>query len=208
MLSLCLGACASLSEDECRNGDWQNIGYLDGVQGEGPEKLAEHREACTRYGIAPDLAAYSAGRDAGLQLFCTPRNGFRYGSRGSIYQGVCPANLELAFIGAYEQGHELHTHELAVSEINREVDEVERRLRDVDDDLYRIDTRLRDTDISDSERNQLYRRGQQLAQERGRLLADRDHLIGESRYRETKLFDFRRQLQQHPRYDDWMRDET
>lgn len=198
-----MGGCASLSESECRGGDWQSIGYRDGVEGETGAKLAEHQDACTKYGITPDLAAYSAGRDAGLKVFCTPRNAFRFGARGSLYEGQCPSDLELAFRGAYEEGHQLHGYELAASEAKRDVDRIEQSMRDIERELDDINYHLNDRSLSDGERDRLYRRGQQLAYERGRLQSDRYHYIDVQRDQENALYEFRRHLQQHPRYRDW-----
>ena len=41
-----LSSCATLSKQECLVGDWQAIGYNDGVAGYQSERLASHAKAC------------------------------------------------------------------------------------------------------------------------------------------------------------------
>ncbi|NNJ66772.1 MAG: DNA repair protein, partial [Boseongicola sp.] len=39
---LTLAACASLSEETCRAGDWEQIGFQDGTRGAGPDEIFRH----------------------------------------------------------------------------------------------------------------------------------------------------------------------
>jgi len=112
---LVLGACSTMSAKECGVLDWHSVGYEDGVAGLPGNHIARYREACGKYGVGTDLAAYQAGRESGLQEYCQPANGFRVGARGDEYQGVCPAPVEREFLGAYESGHELYTLEWRAS---------------------------------------------------------------------------------------------
>ena len=100
--------CATLNESECRNADWQTIGFEDGARGASASRIGEHREACADHGIAPDLTAYRKGRDEGLRQYCRTQNGFRLGEQGAAYTGVCPADVEPEFQAAYEAGKRLH----------------------------------------------------------------------------------------------------
>ena len=49
-----LAGCATLSKEECTVGNWQMIGYNDGVAGHYPERLASHTKACAKANVAPD----------------------------------------------------------------------------------------------------------------------------------------------------------
>lgn len=105
---LLTSGCATLNESECRSVNWQVIGYEDGGRGNPVERIGQHRKACAKYGIAPDLTAYQRGREAGLREYCRPTNGFRVGAAGRSYTGVCPVDLEEDFLEAFESGHHLH----------------------------------------------------------------------------------------------------
>ena len=95
MLALvALGGCASLSEEECALSDWHTIGFEDGSRGYPAERIGDHRKACAKHGYVPDFAAWEAGRNEGLALYCQPARGFNLGSAGGQYQGVCPVDLE------------------------------------------------------------------------------------------------------------------
>ena len=119
-----LAACASLSEEACRTGDWESIGYNDGVRGRYESYINEHREACSEYGIAPNTAVWLRGRIEGLKQYCTPDNAYTVGRRGNELNNVCPttqiSELRLAnFFGLryYEIDREIDALESEVAEI-------------------------------------------------------------------------------------------
>ena len=87
---LFLGACASLNEEACRSGDWDSIGYNDGVRGRYQSYINEHSDACSEFGITPDTASWLRARAEGLKVYCTPENSYDAGRRGSELNNVCP----------------------------------------------------------------------------------------------------------------------
>src|SRR5687768_8854199 len=107
--ALALSGCSSMSESECLAMDWRMIGYEDGTSGYSGNRIGQHRKACGKHGVMPDLGEYQAGREQGLREFCKPANGFRIGSRGTGYNGVCPADLDDEFVTAYQSGRQLYT---------------------------------------------------------------------------------------------------
>lgn len=142
-----LAGCATLSEGECRTADWFLIGRQDGAHGQERSRLYEHHEACAEYGLRPDAQAYYAGRREGLLRYCTPLNGFREGRDGNHYGGVCPPQLEPAFLVGYRDGRRLHDAAEAVDEIEDEIDDIEDELEDEDLDVEereRLRAELRD----------------------------------------------------------------
>lgn len=120
-VALAIQACATMSGDECVVSDWHTIGYEDGASGQPGSRIGQHRKACAKHGIAPDLAAYQAGRDEGLHEFCQPDNGFNLGSRGGSYGGACPAELDADFRQAYNDGRQLHELESRVNATNNQI---------------------------------------------------------------------------------------
>lgn len=115
---LALPACATLDRDECLNADWRTIGYEDGVAGHPAKRIGRHRRACAQYGVKPDLAAYTAGREAGLRVYCRPANGYRVGLKGGIYRNVCPPDLAGPFEEAYAYGRRLYRLDSEISRMN------------------------------------------------------------------------------------------
>lgn len=95
--ALWLGGCSTLNEQDCRQGDWLQIGIRDGRFGEPASLLQEHQAACRKYGSEIDQNAYLAGREQGLQAYCDLNNAFRLGLNGSRYKGTCPRDTDLAF---------------------------------------------------------------------------------------------------------------
>jgi hypothetical protein len=139
MLSLAcvtlLSACSSLSEDECRVGDWYGIGFGDGTAGKSLDELQEHREACADYGIAPNLDAYIDGRNRGLAQYCRPGSGYRQGVAGHEYDGVCTGPGELAFIEAFNAGLRVHALKVEKKDLEREISHNDSRIDDIIDEI-------------------------------------------------------------------------
>lgn len=125
--------CATLSQEECRRGDWYGIGQRDAYQGYSANRLDEHSKACAEYQVTVDAAAYAQGYQAGIQDFCTPARGFQYGRQGGYYQNNCPPALEPGFLNQYRLGRELYSVESQLSRLESEISRTEDRLRHTDD---------------------------------------------------------------------------
>ncbi|AUI68494.2 DUF2799 domain-containing protein [Beggiatoa leptomitoformis] len=101
-----LAGCASLSQEECQQGNWQTIGYNDGAQGYKVERFSSHQEACAEYKVRPNFQLYKQGYEKGIVTYCRPNKGYDLGKQLSQYEGVCPSHLETAFLNAYLDGLE------------------------------------------------------------------------------------------------------
>ena len=148
-----LSGCATLSEGECRNSDWYDIGFRDGRQGEPQDRISRHAGACADHGVAPDRARYLEGREAGLEHYCTQHNGLVAGESGAAYQGVCPVAEEEAFLSGYSVGHALHR--------------VRSRLSALDSEIYSLDKSISSEETDKKELTSLIYRRVQLEGERG-----------------------------------------
>lgn len=155
-----LGGCATLSENECRGADWESIGYRDGNRGYDAGRVVNHADACSEYGIAPDRSQYEAGRQRGLELFCTARNGVQLGRQGSSYGGVCPASLEQDFLQGYDLGRRIYDLDQHLSRLRSDIDHVQANLQQTEPPL------------KESERDQLLYRLRELEREYGRSESD------------------------------------
>lgn len=103
------GCAGGMSKEECLYADWRAIGFEDGAAGRDASAIGSRRVACAdKAQVTPDIEAYLAGREAGLDQFCRPASGFDYGSRGGRYSGACAGRNEGAFVAAYEKGLTLH----------------------------------------------------------------------------------------------------
>lgn len=138
LLAFSLSGCATLSEGECRTASWQEIGRIDGAQGQPRARLFEHAKACADYGIRPDAEAYYRGREWGLFDYCTPTNAYREGRRGAAYHGVCPALFEGKFLESYRQGLAIHEVESQLERLEQRIASIEQRL---DDEELALDSR-------------------------------------------------------------------
>jgi len=116
--------CATLSEKECMSADWRTIGFEDGTRGFPTQRISKHREACAEHGIAPDLEIYMAGHREGVRQYCVPAKGFTLGRSGKRYNGVCPEDLENAFLAAFDDGQ-------AAYRLQREINQLQKDARRV-----------------------------------------------------------------------------
>lgn len=123
-VTLLLAACASLSEDECRGGNWYDIGVRDGADGRPSDFIFTHAKACADYGVRPDRTAWLRGREEGLRLYCTPERAFQEGRRGRSLAPVCPIEDLAALERANDRGQRLHFIEEEIEDVEREIREI------------------------------------------------------------------------------------
>ncbi len=124
-----LAACASLSEDQCRAGDWRGIGFSDGAQGRSPDHIARHQKACAKVGVTPDLQAWLSGRQEGLLRYCTPANAYRVGRGGQSVAPYCSAAQLASMRPAYEHGRAYHQIGQDISDERSALSDVDRIIR-------------------------------------------------------------------------------
>lgn len=121
---LILAACATLSEDQCRAGDWRSIGQNDGAQGRKPDFILQHAKACNKVGIAPVRAEWEKGRQEGLKLYCRPRNAYEVGKRGKHLSPVCPLEGLERLERANDRGLAYHRIERDISSAQSEISRI------------------------------------------------------------------------------------
>lgn len=150
-VALILTACASMSEKECLSANWKDQGYRDGRAGQPLIRLEDHREACAKVGVTPDVEQYRAGRDVGVLEYCAPANAVREGRLGRSYRNACPMNLERSFLAYYERGYRAYEAQQRVETLNREMQRIQRvlekeknesRRRELRRELRHLDNRL------------------------------------------------------------------
>lgn len=123
--------CATLTKEQCTMGNWQAIGYTDGVAGYYADRLASHAKACAKTGVSPDYQAWERGRQQGLKQYCTPTNAYELGRRGQQLNGVCPANMANQLQQLNAQGREYYT-------LNNQLLEEQRQLEKYQDEFKRL----------------------------------------------------------------------
>ena len=117
-----LSGCATLSKQECMVGDWQTIGYNDGVAGYHSDRLASHTKACAKAGVAPDYQAWERGRQSGLKQYCTVNNAYNVGRRGRQLNTVCPVANARMLQQANQQGLDYYKLDSQLDEDKRLLD--------------------------------------------------------------------------------------
>ena len=118
----------SVSGDPCRNADWFEVGRVDGLSGI-PANASTYVGRCVSLGVAIDDELYTGGWQRGLVDYCTPDRAFDAGRSGESYSGVCPANLEGAFLKRFKLGERISAIEkkniLIESEVDRKLNELQ-----------------------------------------------------------------------------------
>ncbi|HEY9134788.1 MAG TPA: DUF2799 domain-containing protein [Pseudomonadales bacterium] len=165
-----ISGCATLNEEECQLADWETIGYEDGRVGS--NQIGRHRSACAKHGITPDFEAYKAGHEQGLRIFCQPDNGFRIGTSGKSYGGICPADLESEFIHAYKVGKEIYLAKRLVERMSDDLANKKRALQHLGESLAAKEVQLISKQGNFTERAQLLLEIKEAHAEQGALEAD------------------------------------
>lgn len=157
-VTLLLGGCATMSEDQCRAGDWGGQGFRDGSQGLPMSRLDDHAKACGKHGVTPEETPYRSAREDGLRTYCRFERGFEEGRRGRSYHGVCRPEEEADFLPAYHDGRRLHAAEAALESARSELDSAIAWIDDREDKLSAKQRELRGEGKTEAEREQIRNR--------------------------------------------------
>ena len=149
LITLTLAGCATMSPEECRFANWNDVGLRDGLDGKPLALLGTRASDCAENGVRVDQAAYLKGRESGLRSYCRLDNAVPLGLNGGSYEGVCPAQIDGEFRRRFQLGYNVHAANAEVARIDSRIQSQERRLRTLDRDE---DKRLRDADKEDERR--------------------------------------------------------
>jgi len=103
-------------------GDWQTIGYNDGVAGYHSDRLASHTKACAKASVTPNYQAWEHGRKLGLQQYCTISNAYNIGRRGRQLNNVCPITMVDTLQSANRKGLDYYALDSELDKDNRLLD--------------------------------------------------------------------------------------
>lgn len=126
-----LAGCASMSEQQCLEGDWAGRGLSDGKEGRNPEyRLEAHAKACENVRVVPNRAAYMEGWRQGISKYCTPEGAFEAGRKGnSPSPELCPPGMAALFTDNYRLGHEVHQLDAEISALESQISKAEYELK-------------------------------------------------------------------------------
>jgi len=171
-----LSGCATLNEAECLTADWRVIGYEDGAQGQAASKIGEHRKACAKHGVVPNLGEYNIGRENGLREFCQPPNGYNLGLTGQGYTGICPPDLQFAFEDAYHQGRTVYTLKYKINTKQHLIVNKEAELKELDEKLSHLNEHIISNKTSSEDRAKALLESKDLTLKIGETKADINNL--------------------------------
>ncbi len=166
------GGGATVSESQCVAGDWQTLGYRDGVRGYRSSQLLAHQDACVKYGVIPDRYGYKLGWEEGIREYCEPYNAFSIGERGKGHNNVCPTDMRTEFMHAYQEGRSLYRARVEVSNLEKAIAQKVNRLEQVKAAIVSTATAQLNAELTTSERVELFARTQRLNTERNRIKAE------------------------------------
>lgn len=112
-VGLTLTGCATtrLNSNQCQQGDWQAIGYQDGLMGQPASYFHHHIKTCTNVNISQQQALWEKGRQAGIERYCTPLRAYQLGREGIEYKNVCPTDKTLDLLKAHDEGYYYYQRE-------------------------------------------------------------------------------------------------
>ena len=88
VIAVAVSGCAVMSEEDCYNADWSQLGYDDGVNGRPSSRFNEYVDACARY-VNVNRSAYDSGRRQGADIFCTNDRAYQLGMENQEVSDIC-----------------------------------------------------------------------------------------------------------------------
>ena len=144
-----LGACASISEEQCLAGDWQELGFEDGTKGANIDRVHKYTNVCAEHGVSVQANLYSKGYEQGLPLYCTHRRGLNSGTNGSSFNQACTGFIH--YEQAYSQGRVVYEIEREYAYLLDEYESLSRK-------FYELADKFSDASLTDKERKDLKRK--------------------------------------------------
>lgn len=192
--ALLVSGCASMSESQCVAGDWETVGYRDGLAGKQSTQLLSHQNACVKHGVVPDRDAYLAGWEDGVRQFCIPSNGFNAGEAGRSFTNVCPDDQSDAFYAAFQEGRRLYLAKAEIEGLNRTIAQKEYRIKQLAAEISSVEAALISDETDASQRARLLDRTKALAAEQGELEAEIQQLTVDVALKSERLKSLRQTL--------------
>jgi hypothetical protein len=189
-----VAGCSGMSEQACVTSDWRTVGFEDGTLGRSEGTIGRYRQQCAEHGVAPDLESYRAGHADGVQVYCRESNGFAVGHSGATYQGVCPADLERAFVAEYNAGRRLHDLESALASVDGRIAGNYRAQENIKQELTSIAAKMIATDTTPEQRVAMVTRSADLGRRYGELTTEIQHLERDRALAERNLLDYEQAL--------------
>jgi hypothetical protein len=186
-----LAACSGMSEQACVTADWRTVGFEDGTLGRSAATIGSYRNQCADHGVAPDLESYRAGHAEGVQIYCRESNGFAVGHSGASYQGVCPADLEAAFMSEYSAGRHLHELESALRNVDSRIASNYRAQESIKQELTSIAATMIASDTTAEQRVVMVTRSADLGRRYGELTTEIQQLERDRALAERDLLEYR-----------------
>jgi hypothetical protein len=193
-LAYLIAGCSGMSEQACLSADWRTVGFEDGTLGRSEAGIGRYRQQCGEHGVAPDLASYRAGHADGVRIYCRESNGFAVGHSGATYQGVCPADLEAAFVAEYNAGRQLHELESALRSVDSRIASNYRAQENITQELTGIAAKMIATDTTPEQRVAMVTRSAELGRRYGELTNEIRDLERDRALAERDLLDYRATL--------------
>ena len=98
------GCTPKLSQQQCEQFNWQQMGINDGKQGLAQRNLNSIQQSCSIYSVSVNQSAYQHGWAVGIKQFCTAKNATELADAGKINNPNCHPSQFPAFARAYQRG--------------------------------------------------------------------------------------------------------
>jgi hypothetical protein len=159
-----LAGCTGVSETDCVGGNWEEIGYKAGTNGDPAERSAGHAVECEKYGATVDEAAWDKGWQRGIEEYCSANHAIQIGLRGGKDSGVCPEGLAVTFSSNWRQGRMVYEQRQRVQQLEQRRNQLDSAYRSAMDDQQRYEIRNQLMQVDEWLRNERFRLAQAEAQ--------------------------------------------
>ncbi len=166
-----LQACASgppkATAEQCTGTDWKAVGQQHGAAGEPMTTLNTAIKACQVHGIAPDMAAYNAGRAEGLKTYCAPLALIDHTLNGKGDPFACDPMTD-AQKKSFEQGRKTRTAVARYQQVQQQVQQLQQQRQQINEEGSRLQAQFNQT-TDENVRSQIQARLNQLIQQRNAI---------------------------------------
>ncbi len=164
-----LSACTTISKDQCEIGNWDGLGYSDGVKGRASDRFEQYNETCAKYNVRVNLDMWLQGYNRGLLLYCTADHGAWVGQNGSTYNDVCSGPAGRDFSTGYHAGRQVFLARQSLQRAQHDYTNYDQRLDELYIEIQIEEEKFKNKDLSEKERTNVLNNIRYLERRYGRI---------------------------------------
>lgn len=128
--------CSGISKKSCSDTDWKQQGITDGNNGKAATDILNTEKSCKEKNADFPILTYKQGWVEGIQVYCSPENGFKLASQGQkLKVENCPIEFQPKLVDSIKKGEEFLKAEKSIARLEKAEEKMKDKRASVKEDI-------------------------------------------------------------------------